>query len=360
MITSTLICRLLDPLPRVGTTTLAVGLLLAGCDQDPTRHNTDVPEVTAATPASSSASTAEVSTMNLPLPFSGTVNSSETAFLIEQGGTGRNAYFRITNSSNYGAAVAGNTNGGGAALNALNSGLGPGAVITASNPLNTSPALQVSSWSLGVFGSASALLATTYNTSSIRPTAYVRNYGKGTALNVNHKGTAGELATFQVNDVNKIRFSRTGRGYFNGGTQLGGADVAEAFAVEGSVRAYEPGDVLTISKASDRTVEKSDEPYSSRVVGVYATKPGVLLTERDIDASLDDMIPLGVIGVIPTKVSAENGAIRRGDLLVTAQTPGHVMAPDPRRLHFGMVLGKALEAFPGPGTGTIRVLVNVK
>jgi hypothetical protein len=44
--------------------------------------------------------------------------------------------------------------------------------------------------------------------------------------------------------------------------------------VEGSVRAYEPGDVLTISKASDRTVEKSDEPYSSRVVGVYATKPG--------------------------------------------------------------------------------------
>jgi hypothetical protein len=72
------------------------------------------------------------------------------------------------------------------------------------------------------------------------------------------------------------------------------------------------------------------------------------------------VIPLGVIGVIPTKVSAENGAIRRGGLLVTSRTPGHAMAPDPRQLHFGMVLGKALEAFPGPGTGTIRVLVNVK
>jgi hypothetical protein len=96
------------------------------------------------------------------------------------------------------------------------------------------------------------------------------------------------------------------------------------------------------------------------VVGVYASKPGILLTERGIDDPMSDVVPLGVIGVIPTKVTSENGAIRRGDLLVSSATPGHAMAADPERLHFGMVLGKALENFSGPGSGTIRVLVNVK
>ncbi|MGH7710454.1 MAG: beta strand repeat-containing protein, partial [Gemmatimonadaceae bacterium] len=154
-------------------------------------------------------------------------------------------------------------------------------------------------------------------------------------------------------------------GFFNGGTQTGGADVAEAFEVEGHVDHYRPGDVLVISRRSDRKVSRSAEPYSSRVIGVYATKPGVLLTERAIDDSLDDMIPVGVIGVIPTRVSVENGAINRGDILVTA-TPGHAMRSSPLDVQgitlypSGSILGKALENFAGPGTGVIRVLVNVK
>jgi hypothetical protein len=78
------------------------------------------------------------------------------------------------------------------------------------------------------------------------------------------------------------------------------------------------------------------------------------------------MVPLGVVGVIPTKVSAENGAIRRGDLLVTSGTPGHAMRADPVVVGGvaiyppGTVLGKALEEFDGPGTGVIRVMVNVQ
>jgi hypothetical protein len=96
------------------------------------------------------------------------------------------------------------------------------------------------------------------------------------------------------------------------------------------------------------------------VVGVYATKPGVLLTERGVDDSLEGMVPVGVIGVIPTKVSAENGPIRRGDLLVTGSRPGHAMRADPEQLGFGMVLGKALGEWTGPGKAVIPVLVNVK
>lgn len=80
-----------------------------------------------------------------------------------------------------------------------------------------------------------------------------------------------------------------------------GADVAEAFDVEGNTVDYEPGDILVISTDTDRTIEKSSEPYSTLVAGVYATKPGVLLTEENIDSELIGKVPMGVIGVIPTK-----------------------------------------------------------
>ena len=71
---------------------------------------------------------------------------------------------------------------------------------------------------------------------------------------------------------------------------------------------------------------------------------------------------MDMIGVIPTKVSGENGPISVGDLLVTSDTPGHAMRADfsdPVRL-IGAVIGKAMEPFEGPGTGKIKVLVNVK
>ena len=92
---------------------------------------------------------------------------------------------------------------------------------------------------------------------------------------------------------------------------------------------------------------------------MYATKPGVLLTDLEVDADHSSRIPLGVAGVIPTKVSGENGAIRRGDLLVTSATRGHAMkaAPNPP---VGTVIGKALADFTGTGTGVIDVFVNVR
>jgi hypothetical protein len=163
-----------------------------------------------------------------------------------------------------------------------------------------------------------------------------------------------------------VRIDRKGTGFFNGGTQTGGADVAETFEVEGSRADYRPGDVLVISTRSDQRVTRSHEAYSTRVIGVYATKPGVLLTERGIEDSLDDMVPVGVVGVIPTRVNAENGPIKRGDILVTARAPGHAMRATPQEVNgvklypSGAILGKALQNFAGPGTGMIKVLVNVK
>ena len=117
---------------------------------------------------------------------------------------------------------------------------------------------------------------------------------------------------------------------------------------------------MVISQRNDRRVERSSEAYSTRVIGVYATKPGVLLTEQDVDDPLVGMVPVGVIGVIPTKVSAENGPIERGDLLVSSTTQGHAMRGTERERMLGAVIGKALAEFSGSGTGLIPVVVNVK
>ncbi|MHC5114894.1 MAG: hypothetical protein ACYTGP_10760 [Planctomycetota bacterium] len=183
----------------------------------------------------------------------------------------------------------------------------------------------------------------------------------GIPLLANFTGPAGnDIAVFQFAGLNRARIDTTGRGYFNGGTQASGADVAEAFEVVGDVCSYEPGDVLVISTDADRTVTKSAQPYSTLVAGVHATKPGVLLTDRHIDDSLEDTVPMGVVGVIPTKVSAENGPIRRGDLLVTASLAAHAMKGTDRSLMIGAIIGKSLENFDGPGTGVIEVMVNVK
>jgi hypothetical protein len=210
------------------------------------------------------------------------------------------------------------------------------------------------------FGIGKAGRFANFNDANGNPTVHISNEGTGTALLVNHNGTSGNPAVFQSAGTNVARINKAGKGFFNGGTQSSGADVAEAFAVTGGIQMYAPGDVLVIAEDADRTVALCAVPYSSMVAGVYATKPGVLLTEEDIDTDISDKVPMGVIGVIPTKVCGENGPIKRGDLLVTSSKAGHAMKADIDKVKPGQVIGKALENFDGQGTGKIRVLVNVR
>lgn len=266
---------------------------------------------------------------SLALPFTGNNTSNNDAFTISSTGSGRVANFERNNADPTLAAFRVTNTGGGAMLG-ISSGSGYGGGFQINNGANTANALE------GITN------------------------GLGNAFMANHNGASGNIAVFQSGGTNRARIDKNGKGFFNGGTQTGGADVAEAFEVEGSVATYGPGDVLVISTSNDRRVEKCQEPYSTLVAGVYATKAAVLLTERDIEANLDDTVPMGVVGVIPTKVSGENGAIRRGDLLVTASLPGHAMKGTDRSKMLGAVIGKALENFDGNGTGLIRVLVNVK
>ena len=76
-------------------------------------------------------------------------------------------------------------------------------------------------------------------------------------------------------------------------------------------------------------------------------------------AQIAGEIPMAVVGIVPTKVSTENGPIERGDLLVASSTPGYAMKGTDRSRMLGAVIGKALEPLD-EGKGVIEVLVTVR
>ena len=157
-----------------------------------------------------------------------------------------------------------------------------------------------------------------------------------------------------------FRVDDTGKGFFDGGTQTGGADFAESVAIAASANRYGPGDLLALDTTADRQLTLSTEPYSTLVAGIYSTKPGVLATPHKMDAPASvGEIPLAIVGIVPCKVSAENGSIQRGDLLVASSTPGYAMKGTDRNRMLGAVVGKAMEPLD-KGTGVIQVLVTLQ
>ena len=68
---------------------------------------------------------------------------------------------------------------------------------------------------------------------------------------------------------------------------------------------------------------------------------------------------MAMVGRVPTKVSAENGPIQVGDMLVSSSTVGYAMKGTDRSQMLGAVIGKALTPL-GSGTGVIMVLVTLQ
>ncbi|MFN8497881.1 MAG: hypothetical protein U0641_08500 [Anaerolineae bacterium] len=139
-----------------------------------------------------------------------------------------------------------------------------------------------------------------------------------------------------------------------------GGDFAEALEAVGGKSGYAPGDVLVISEATQAGVERATAAYDTRVAGVYATNPSVVGTAKNGEARMAaDDVPVAIVGIVPTKVSAENGAIHVGDLLTTSTTPGHAMRCDDKVKCIGAIVGKAMEPLAA-GTGVIKVLVTLR
>jgi len=180
-------------------------------------------------------------------------------------------------------------------------------------------------------------------------------------------GTATPGAALEVNGSVKIDTTGSNGLTFSGatGTQttpwtgvLCGGDYAEAVNAKGSLKTYEPGDVLVIGDDADGEVQKSVEPYSTMVAGIFATKPGVIGRRQTLRKE-DEELPMAMIGIVPTKVTTENGPIRRGDLLVTSSTTGYAMKGTDRGKMLGAVIGKAMGSLE-TGSGVVEVLVTLQ
>jgi hypothetical protein len=139
-----------------------------------------------------------------------------------------------------------------------------------------------------------------------------------------------------------------------------GADYAEAVDVTGDRTKYEPGDLLVIDPDTPGKFLKSNQPYSTMVAGIYSTKPGFVgRLQPATEETKAIEVPMAMVGRVPTMVSAENGPIKIGDLLVTSSTMGYAMKGTDRSQMMGAVVGKALGSLDS-GTGVIMVLVTLQ
>lgn len=165
------------------------------------------------------------------------------------------------------------------------------------------------------------------------------------------------------NDPSDVVFyvTNTGDVFADGTFQSPAADFAELLPAQ---QGMEPGDVLIIG--NDGKLSRSTEPYQTSVVGVYSSQPAFLGNSGDDQESGDqERAPLALVGIVPVKVSAENGSIQPGDLLVSSSIAGHAMRAEPFVVDgitfypSGVVIGKALGSL-AEGTGVIDVLVMLQ
>ena len=139
-----------------------------------------------------------------------------------------------------------------------------------------------------------------------------------------------------------------------------GGDYAESVDAIGGQIDYAPGDLLVIDPKAPGRFLKSTRSYSTLVAGIYSTKPGTIGRRATTYAKTDTTaVPMAMMGIVPTKVSAENGPIETGDLLVTSSTMGYAMKGTDRNRLTGAVVGKALGSLDS-GTGVIEVLVTLQ
>jgi len=128
----------------------------------------------------------------------------------------------------------------------------------------------------------------------------------------------------------------------------------------------EPGDLVIIDtnrsaeivvtdgeEGSKAWVVKPSDSYNEGLIGVVSTNPNEVIGQNYNPN--ENPVPVTLNGRVPVKVSNENGSIEPGDPLTSSSQPGVAM----KATKSGPVVGKALEAYSGPGIGKIVVFVSV-
>jgi hypothetical protein len=211
----------------------------------------------------------------------------------------------------------------------------------------------------GVIGDATSVSGTTYGVVgySASPDGYAgyfRNTSSGRGLYVQtDTGTGNIIEAWSSFSDMEFWVARDGNVYADEKFNSDQGDYAELLPASAGLQ---PGDVLVIG--ADGSLTRSSAPAQTTVAGVYSTRPGFLAGAGQDDALSPDRVPLAVMGVVPVKVTAENGPIQPGDLLTTSSTPGHAMLAGTNPLP-GTVIGKALGSWEA-GSGLIQMLVMLR
>lgn len=95
----------------------------------------------------------------------------------------------------------------------------------------------------------------------------------------------------------------------------------------------------------------SKKLYDPLMVGVVVENPAVAIQIESVSKTY----PIVTNGTVPVRVSAENGAIKKGDLITSSETPGVGIKGGKS----GYVVGAATEDYSGSGVNTILVAVDI-
>ena len=140
----------------------------------------------------------------------------------------------------------------------------------------------------------------------------------------------------------------------------GGSDLAEPFETRTS-EAIIAGSVMVIDPNHVGRLKLSRKSYDRGVAGVVSgaggINPGMMLTQKG--STLDGTTPIALSGRVYCLADASAGPIKPGDLLTTADLPGHAMRVTDYQKAHGATLGKAMSALEN-GQGMVLVLVGLQ
>lgn len=141
----------------------------------------------------------------------------------------------------------------------------------------------------------------------------------------------------------------------------GGADIAEPFEVRAS-QAIEPGMIVAIDPDRPGELRLCSRAYDPTVAGIISgangVRPGLTLQQEGTLAT--GRHPVALTGRVWCHADADAaGGIVPGDLLTSAEEPGHAMKASDRSRAFGAIIGKAMTPLP-KGKGLVLVLVSLQ